>query len=226
MRLVNQRTGVWKTHLSLVLLVGVISVIFFLQWVLGSTWDVRFMAVPAEVIKGSKELMAGNFSSSALLSVLTLSTCEFLHASAEHLLFNMIFLWMFGALALELLGARWMILIFLVTGFFGSVCHVALNAGDSIPMLGASGGVMGFQGAYLAMAMRWHMPNPHVWPISRPVPPANLAIFAIVGIVGDYSGLMDHGSQGVAYGAHIGGFISGVFITGFMAPRPEGARPR
>ena len=134
-------------------------------------------------------------------------------------------LWIFGAVAVELLGYRWMLLVFLFTGICGSVCHTALNADSYIPMLGASGAVMGFEGLYLAMAVRWQLPDPHVWPIARPVPPSRLAMLGILGLMFDLSGYMS-GYEGVAYGAHLGGFIGGIFLGSFVVPMPRVALPR
>src|SRR5690606_22546705 len=111
------------------------------------------------------------------------------HADGQHVLFNMLFLWIFAALAVELLGHRWMFVIFLFTAVAGSIGHAVSNAGDSIPMLGASGAVMGFEGAYLGLAIRWKLPDPHVWPMARPIPPAQLAAIAVIGVVMDVMGI-------------------------------------
>jgi membrane associated rhomboid family serine protease len=115
-----------------------------------------------------------------------------------------------------------MLLIFTFTAIGGGVAHVLMNGGDSTPMLGASGAVMGFQGAYLALATRWTLPDPHVWPIARPVPPSKLALIAVVGVGIDYFAIMRGMDSNIAYGAHIGGFTSGLFLAGIAAPRPRG----
>lgn len=217
----------WNTYRPLLILILVISLVFLFQLWVGRDSYYPFMAVPGSIADSWRDLRNGNFS---LLQdgweFATLLSCVFLHADGQHLLFNMLYLWMFAALALELLGVRWMFLLFFVTGICGSLCHTLFNATEYIPSLGASGAVMGFQGAYLAMVVRWRLPDPQAWPLSRPIAPSNLALFALIGIATDYYGLMDHSSSGIAYGAHIGGFISGVFLTGFLAPRPAVAHPR
>ena len=85
---------------------------------------------------------------------------------------------------------------------------------------------MGFQGAYLGLATRWHLPQPHIWPMSRPVPPGQLALIGAAGVVFDYISLMSHSPENIAYGAHIGGFVGGLVLTALVAPKPQGASHR
>jgi membrane associated rhomboid family serine protease len=193
--------------------------------VLGESFYGRFMVVPAEITSAWMKLRGGNSAAASLPEFGTRRCYAFLHGSFEHLFFNMIFLWMFAALAAELIGHRWMLVTFIFTAICGGVCHTILNAGDSIPMLGASGAVTGFEGLYLAMAVRWHLPDPHVWPIARPIPPAQLATFGVLGLVMDFMGFMG-GTLGVAYGAHLGGFIGGIVLGAMIVPMPRTARAR
>jgi membrane associated rhomboid family serine protease len=180
------------------------------------------MLVPAKVVAGWEALLDGQLSAPAWRAFGTLLSHAFLHGSMEHVLFNMVFFWIFGALIVELLGWRWMFLIFAVTAVGGAVTHVIMNRGESIPMLGASGAVMGFEGAYLALATRWTLPDPHVWPIARPVPPSRLVLLALVGVGIDYFSIMQGMDTGTAYGAHVGGFTAGLLLAGIAAPRPHG----
>lgn len=196
---------------------------FALQALLGEAFNNRFMAVPADVMHAFRSLRSGEFS--GVGSIFTLFTAALLHGDIAHLLGNMLYLWIFAAIAAELLGHRWMIFIFVFTAICGSACHVALNAEETIPMLGASGAVMGFEGLYLGMVVRWHLPNPHVWPIARPVPPAHLAALGVLGLVMDFGGYLG-GNMGVAYGAHLGGFIGGMVLGAAVVPMPRVALPR
>ena len=79
---------------------------------------------------------------------------------------------------------------------------------------------MGFEGAYLGLAVRWSLPWPRIWPIAHPIPPMRLVILAVVGFGFDISGTIT-GTPGIAYGAHLGGFIAGLFLTSFITPRPK-----
>ena len=207
----------------LLALIVLIAAIYALQMILGRSFEDRYMAVPTDVVGAFRTLISGDFSGAGALA--TLFTAALLHGDIGHLLGNMLYLWIFAAIAAELLGQRWMILIFVFTAICGSACHVALNPEETIPMLGASGAVMGFEGLYLGMAVRWRLPFPHVWPIARPVPPAHLAAICVLGLLLDFSGYIG-GQVGVAYGAHLGGFIGGMVLGGAVVPIPRVALPR
>lgn len=217
--------GLWEKQGPLLALIGVIGVIYGIQVTLGKHASGAFMVVPAEIVRAWDAMRSGVPVPGGWREFGTLLSYAFLHGSLEHLLFNMLYLWLFAVLAAELLGPRWMLAVFCVTAICGGICHVALNAGESIPMLGASGAVMGFEGLYLGMAVRWHLPDPHVWPMSRPIPPAQLAALGVIGVIMDFTGLMG-GTLGVAYGAHIGGFVGGIVLASTVVPKPKVARPR
>lgn len=208
--------------LGLILFIGFI---FILQISLGEGWYFKYMAVPGSITDAWNGLLRGDFSPDNLAQMLSLVSNVFLHGNSGHLMGNMLPLWIFGAIAAELLGYRWMLFVFLFTGICGSICHTTLNHEQFIPSLGASGAVMGFEGLYLAMAVRWVLPDPHVWPIARPVPPLRLAMLGILALMLDFSNYMS-GLQGIAYGAHLGGFIGGVFLGSFVVPMPRVALPR
>lgn len=217
----DQKKGIIHAQGPLLGLILLMFVIYGFQAVIGPEWYQNLMMVPAEVTRSWKELLQGNISGTSFENFATLLTSAFLHADPEHVLFNMLFLWVFAALAAELLGQRWMLLIFIITAIAGSVGHTLLNAEDVTPMLGASGAVMGFEGAYLGLALRWKLPDPHVWPMARPIPPAQLAALAVIGVVMDVMGVMNDGQSNIAFGAHIGGFLAGLFLTSFITPAPK-----
>ncbi len=203
-------------------LIGLMFLIFFAQAAFGPAWYQGLMAVPVKVIESWDHLQGGQFSAVDWRAFGTLLSCAFLHGDLGHVAFNMLYFWVFGALLVELLGWRWMLLIFFVTAFGASVTYVIMNREDMIPMLGASGALMGFEGAYLGLAMRWTLPDPHVWPLAQPIPPAHLALVAVVGVGFDYFAIMQGHDSGIAYGAHVGGFTTGLLLAAIAAPRPQG----
>jgi membrane associated rhomboid family serine protease len=223
-RFVNLRS-LLKVQGPLLLLILAIGSIYLLQILLGEGFYFDFMTVPSEVVSAWENLRERDVRDVAWIEFFTLFSAALLHASPEHLIGNMIFLWIFAALTVELLGSRVMLFTFFFTAITGSICHVALNPTGLNPCLGASGAVMGFEGLYLAMAVRWRLPDPHVWPIARPVSPGRLAMVGIMGLIFDLMGYTS-GVTGVAYGAHLGGFIGGIILGTFVVRMPRVALPR
>ena len=124
----------------------------------------------------------------------------------------MIFLWAFGSLCADLLGYTRVFLLFFLFGAVGNIVQTLLNPGSPIPVVGASGSILGFEGLYLGLAMVWDLKWPDVWPLAHAIPPMQLGLFAMIGVAFDVFSLMNH-AQGVAYGAHLGGFLTGLFIA-------------
>jgi membrane associated rhomboid family serine protease len=171
--------------------------------------------IPLKVGQAWNSLLNGDIGTGTLRVLLTTVTGLFLHGGPSHLIMNMVFLWMFGSLTSQHLGKWWALGSFFLCGIGGFVLHVALNSESSIPCIGASGAVTGFEGIYLGLALRWHLSWPDVWPLSRPIPPHELGLFAVLGIGMDLWGLTQQ-DQGIAFGAHIGGFVTGLIIAALI----------
>ena len=184
--------------------------VFLFGEVTGITFD-EYNARPLDITNSFIKLTSGQPILKAGGPLITLVTAVFLHGSFGHVSSNAIYLWPFATLTSGLLGNRHVLWIFLATGVIGNVVQVMLSPHSDIPMLGASGAVMGFEGVYVGLASRWRLNWPHVWPLAHPISPMRLAIFALVGVVFDFLGVFG-GLGGIAYGAHIGGFVSGFLI--------------
>lgn len=218
------RNRILRQQSLLLLLIAAITGVFIWQTAFGWAAYRDWTTVPARVAESWSALRSGTLSSADLRTFGTLLTSAFLHGNIQHLAFNLIYLWVFAALVSELLGQGRMLAIFFVAAIFGSIGHTVLNPTDTVPMLGASGAVMGFMGAYLGLAIRWRLPDPHVWPMARPIPPAHLAALAVAGVVFDLMATLSRADTGVAYGAHLGGFVAGAFVTSVLIRRlPEKA---
>ncbi|QTN32431.1 rhomboid family intramembrane serine protease [Akkermansiaceae bacterium] len=223
-RLIQFRTLLRQQGVTLGL-IAFLTAVFLVQTLVGHSFTGRYWAIPAEIVSAWDGIRSGNPIPGAWEQMFTLFSAALLHGDFGHLAGNMVFLWIFAAIASELLGARAVIPVFVFTALCGSICHVALNADSPIPSLGASGAVMGFEGLYLGMAVRWRLPDPHIWPIARPVAPGRLALVGIFGLTMDFMGFIG-GEVGVAYGAHLGGFIGGLFLGSFIVRMPRVAMPR
>ncbi len=156
---------------------------------------------------------------------LTLLTSMFMHGGLAHLFGNMLFLWIFGDNIEDALGHGRYLIFYLVTGLLASLAHVmttaafATNASELlIPSLGASGAISGVLGGYLLL-FPWRRVRAFVLNILMSVP-----AWAAVGMWFAFQlisglGMLGGGSQkgGVAYAAHIGGFIAGLVLIKFFA---------
>jgi membrane associated rhomboid family serine protease len=151
---------------------------------------------------------------------LTLLTSMFMHGGIAHLLGNMLFLWIFGDNIENVLGHWRYLAFYLVCGLLASLAHVGVVVGmegvDSraatIPSLGASGAISGVLGGYLLF-----FPTRRVLVLMLRIVtwvPAYVAIglwFAFQLITG--LGMLGGDDTGIAYGAHIGGFIAGFALV-------------
>lgn len=205
----------------------VVMILMFLAQVLGPEgWDALLMTVPGAVAESWRNLREGTAGVVEAWQFGTLISSVFLHGDVFHLAGNMLYLWGFGALVSELLGWRWMLGIFFLSALGASTSHVIIERDSWIPALGASGAISGFMGAYLGMALRWDLPDPHIWPLAAPVEPWKLAALAAVFVAMDYHSMFTGSAGNIAVGAHVGGFTTGLLLTSLVAPMPWIARPR
>ncbi len=198
-----------KTRLPVLILLGLITLISVIDWIhnLGA-----WMMVPADVMNAWESARAGDLGTGVVNALLTSLTAAFLHGDGSHLLGNLLFLWIFGVVVFELCGWRWMLLVYVVTAIGGSIGQIMLETDSIIPVLGASGAVMGMEGFYFGLATQKKRPDSNVWPLARPVNSGELAAAGVVGIILDFMGVLGDG-QGIAYGAHIGGFVTGMLLS-------------
>jgi membrane associated rhomboid family serine protease len=154
----------------------------------------------------------------------TLLTSMFLHGGWGHLGGNMLFLWVFGDNIEHRLGHLRFVLFYLGTGLAASFAHIFFNAGSVIPAVGASGAISGVLGGYLLL-----FPRNSVYVLTFGGVMAVPAVFMLglwivtqfVNGVGSIAATEETGGGGVAYMAHIGGFIAGLVLAPmFAAGRP------
>lgn len=145
---------------------------------------------------------------------MTLFTAMFLHGSPMHLIGNMLYLWIVGDNVEEVLGSVRYILVYLACGLMGSLAQIAANPDSTIPTLGASGAIAGIMGAYVV----WFPHNQIRVLLFRfiTVLPAIVVIGGWIALqiwlgAGSFHKLGESG--GVAYLAHVGGAVTGIFVA-------------
>ena len=169
--------------------------------------------MPLEFRNGLSSFSTNGLVAELFSAVARLFTPIFLHGGPGHIVGNMVFLWTFGSLVSRLLGNWWALALCLFCGAAGNLTQIYMSPNSMIPIIGASGSVAGLEGVYFGLALRWILPWPDVFPLAHPIPPAQLVLFALVGIGFDIYSIATETAAGVAYGAHIGGFASGLLFA-------------
>jgi membrane associated rhomboid family serine protease len=169
---------------------------------------------------------------SLLVPVLLKSTVSmFLHGGWTHIIFNMLFLWIFGDNVEDNFGTLPYLIFYLLCGYGAVVAQSLLTPRSDVPAIGASGAISGVLAAYLLLYPRASvtalLPIPILFFFPFQVPAWLMIILWFLGQL--FSGFMSISSAaemtgGVAYGAHIGGFVIG-FALAFVFRKPE-RRPR
>jgi membrane associated rhomboid family serine protease len=162
-------------------------------------------------------------------ALLPLFTCMFLHAGVLHILGNMWFLWIFGGNVEDRLGSLLYLFFYLVCGVGSGLAQALFSWGSQVPSIGASGAISGVLGGYVVFCPRSQIltlvPLFIFWFTAR-IP---AIIFIGLWFVGQFlSGLSSLGATtpeaagGVAWWAHVGGFLLGILLASLL--RPSGRR--
>ncbi len=142
---------------------------------------------------------------------MTLITSLFLHGGWPHLIFNMLFLWVFGDNVEDAMGHFRFLAFFLLCGAIAQFTDAAVDRGAVIPTIGASGAISGVLGAYFML-----YPRARLLVLALSFFPLRIpAWVAILGWLGQdlYFGFLGGaGAEGVAWWAHIGGFAAGALL--------------
>jgi membrane associated rhomboid family serine protease len=206
-----------------ILLIMINVLVFLYEMSLGSRLDgfvQAFGAVPREITTG-RDLppMAplGNV-------YLTLITSMFLHGGWLHLGGNMLYLWVFGDNVEDTFGSFRYLLFYLVCGLAATVLQIAMSPGSDLPSIGASGAIAGVLGAYIVMFPTAQVRTLLILGFFILIPriPALFLIGAWF-LLQLLSGLGQLGiaeeTGGVAFWAHVGGFVAGLILALFLRPR-------
>jgi membrane associated rhomboid family serine protease len=157
------------------------------------------------------------------LRLTALLTYMFLHAGWLHLIGNMWFLWVFGSHIENALGSARFLGFYLVCGVASALLQLAMNIGSPIPTLGASGAIAGVMGAFLILYPRARVVTLIILIIfitTIEIPAAFMLLywFAMQLIEGIYTAHAFSDSGGVAWFAHVGGFLAGILLLRFFPP--------
>ena len=203
-----------------VLLLAVNVAVFVLQAAVPRGLElaaVRFGAVPYDIVH-----FRALAETAAFPPLLTLLTSMFLHGGLFHLLGNMLYLWIFGNNIEDRLGPFRFALFYLVCGVAAALTHILAQPGSRVPMIGASGAIAGVLGAYWLLFPRARVMTFVFLVFYIDVIPVPAGIVLGLWFVAQ---LLNVGmGGGVAWFAHIGGFLAGLLFVrlalgrGFRGP--------
>jgi membrane associated rhomboid family serine protease len=195
-----------------------VAVFVYQFFLLSEAQNLRFVhahgAVPAILLSGYGPALSTPFTS------------MFIHGGLLHLVSNMLFLGVFGDNVEDVLGKLRFVVFYLVTGVAAVLVHALITPDSRVPLVGASGAISGVLGAYAFLFPRARV---RTWLLIFPI---DLPAFAYIAIwfflqvqngLGSLAQSPGAGGSGVAFFAHVGGFIAGVALL-FMMGRPKGPR--
>jgi membrane associated rhomboid family serine protease len=181
-------------------LIAINVLFFFVELAGGDAFIEKWAFVPSR------------FLDNPIADFLTLFTAMFMHAGWLHLGGNMLYLWIFGDNVEDRFGHLKFIIFYLLCGLAATFAQLAFSLGSNIPNLGASGAIAGVLGAYILL-----FPKGKVRVLQQVLQVPALIVIGLWIVLQLFSGIgsitaaADTG--GVAYMAHIGGFIAGFILT-------------
>jgi len=160
----------------------------------------------------------------AHLRPVSLITSMFLHGGWMHIIGNMLFLWAFGKSLEDAMGHTKFLIFYFVCGIAAGITHIVFNQYSSVPTVGASGAIAGVMGAYLIKFPRAYIHTlVFIFFITVvDIPAAFILVYWFLVQLFSGAGSIAHSSvtdRGVAWFAHIGGFVTGMVLVKVMGTR-------
>ncbi len=207
----EQVTGRYKPLVAYIL-IGINVLVFLYQITIASGYEQTFVTtygiIPVDIVSGHH--------------FYTLLTNMFLHAGWMHLIGNMLFLWVFADNIESVIGKIPFLLFYFGGGIAASAAHILFNLHSSIPAIGASGAISAVLGAYLVMFPASRVKVFFIIFLRSYYMPALyfLGIWGIQQFINGFISIVPSSaySNGVAWWAHIGGFVFGI-AAGFLIRR-------
>jgi membrane associated rhomboid family serine protease len=218
---------------------NVLVFVFFQGLGSNEKFTMAFSTVPAEIVSGRDIVTADQIAQDPATGqtfdvpglqptpfsvYITLLTSMFMHGGLAHIGGNMLFLWIFGDNLENIMGHKKYLLFYLLTGIAASLAHVltsvALDSGMDVPSLGASGAISGVLGGYALLFPRRRV-RVLMFNMLQEVPAfVAIGLWFVFQVISGL-GMLGGRSEGVAYGAHIGGFVAGLLLVKFFTNKQQ-----
>ena len=193
----SRRTISFPVMTLLIIIVN--FMVFLVELAGGDPFVTRWSVVPAHIIAGQDWI--------------TILTAMFMHASWTHILGNMIFLWAFGPVIEDTMGSLSYLFFYLIGGLAAMLLQIFVDPSSTVPNLGASGAIAAVMGIFLVTYPRDRIRTVVFlgWFINITAIPAILliGIWFLIQLLSGVGSLANVNNGGVAYMAHVGGFIFG-----------------
>lgn len=229
------------------LILAVNVAVFFLLQLPSDAFTMGFSAIPKEILSGTDlvgptPVQLPDGTTETLIQApgpspisLTLVTSMFMHGGFAHIAGNMLFLFVFGDNVEHAFGSLLYAVFYLVCGVIASLAHVMFSPESIIPSLGASGAISGVLAAYLVLFPKNRVKVLVGMRFVQEVPAiVMIGLWAVFQFIAGAASITESAqTSGVAYMAHIGGFLAGLVLAfllrGFAdrgTPAPAGLRGR
>ncbi len=192
-----------------VLIILANAVMFYFELMEGNTFILHWAMVPANIVNGRDWI--------------TVLTAMFMHAGWAHILGNMLFFWVFGPEIEDVMGPISFLSFYLLGGIVATAAQIFVDPLSRVPNLGASGAIAAVMGAFLITYPRDRIRTLLFlgFFITVPLIPAALlvGIWFLLQLFSELGAVATVQSGGVAYMAHIGGFVFGMLASRFFENR-------
>jgi membrane associated rhomboid family serine protease len=191
------------------IIIGINCLVFVFELIGGQAFILNGALIPIEIVEGARWY--------------TLVTAMFLHGGFLHIGGNMIYLWAFGPEIEDVMGRSRYLVFYFVGGLAAFAAQILINPASTVPVLGASGAIATIMGAFLIT-----FPHDRIrtiiflgWFITVSFIPAIFLVgfWFVIQLFSGFGSIMQKQSGGVAYIAHIGGFVFGMTAARLFEPR-------
>ena len=180
---------------------------------------------PNVEITSAREIPQREGPGPAPLVYLTIFTAMFMHGGWGHIAGNMLYLWIFGDNVEHRFGTARFVAFYLVSGIVATLVQVAMDPDGLVPNLGASGAIAGVLGAYLVLFPRNRVNAVFIIRVVTVPAIVVLGLWIVLQFVNQWGATAaTEETGGVAYGAHIGGFLAGMAMG--LVAKATGTRER
>jgi membrane associated rhomboid family serine protease len=191
------------------LIIAANVVMFLVELIGGDAFIQRWSLVPADIVAGRNWI--------------TILTSMFMHASLMHILGNMLFYWVFGPEIEDVMGPLRYLVFYLFGGLVATIAQVAMDPSSTVPNLGASGAIAAVMGAFLITYPRDKIRTVLLlgWFVRITLVPAVILVglWFLIQVFSEVGALAQTQGGGVAYMAHVGGFLFGMVTARLFETR-------